>query len=118
VEIHVERDGSTIYVSLRGRLDVLSAEELRAAYGGWGGHQVRDFVVDLAGVEYMDSTGMGALLGLVRRAEEGGGQAYLHSTPPQVQSLFDLTHLHLVLPLYANREQAIARHQRDVQERQ
>ena len=62
--------GSVILVS--GEVDVSNADELRSALDGCLGSDVTDVTVDLAGVPYIDSTGIGVLVGAAHRAAEKG----------------------------------------------
>ena len=62
--------GSVILVS--GEVDVSNADELRSALDSCLGSDVTDVTVDLAGVPYIDSTGIGVLVGAAHRAAEKG----------------------------------------------
>lgn len=68
-----EKEGTVISVS--GEVDVSNAAELRAALdaglSGASGHEV---VVDLSDVPYIDSTGIGVLVGAAHRAAESGAR--------------------------------------------
>ena len=108
MELRIEREGSLTVLEPRGRLDILSADELRVGYEMLLDQGVVNFVVDLAGLRSVDSTGVGALLGLVKRAEALGGGVHFHSVPASIQAIFELTHLDLVLSLRASREEALA----------
>ncbi len=108
MQMRIERDGSTTHLAPRGRLDVLSADDFKIACDMLLDQGVTRFVLDLSGLQYMDSTGMGALLSLVKRAETAGGVVRLHTIPPPIESIFELTRLNLVLSLHATRDEAVA----------
>ena len=59
-------------VLVSGEVDVSNADELRSALDGRLGSDVTDVTVDLAGVPYIDSTGIGVLVGAAHRAAEKG----------------------------------------------
>lgn len=59
----VEQDNGRATVKLGGRFDFNSHREFRAAYENLlGKSDVREFVVDLGGVDYLDSSALGMLL--------------------------------------------------------
>jgi exopolysaccharide biosynthesis WecB/TagA/CpsF family protein/anti-anti-sigma factor len=59
----------------------------------------RPFVVDLAAVTQIDSTGLGALLGLIRRGWASGGPGVLCAPSEPVRRLLAVTRLERVLPI-------------------
>jgi anti-sigma B factor antagonist len=89
IESRTEGDG--IVLSLHGELDLTSApifeRELRAAESA---SPVR-LVVDLSGLEFMDSTGLRALLLARERAGGNGHRLTLRRGPRQVQRVLELT---------------------------
>ncbi len=87
-----ERAGWSV-LELVGQLDVATAPELRQAlqeaqYGG--GARV---VVDLTRVEFLDSFGLGVLVGGLKRARLQGGRFVLAGAGPRVQRIFEVTGL-------------------------
>lgn len=85
-------------VVLAGRLDVQTVsavrDRLHAAVDGGSGR----LVVDMSGVELMDATGLGVLVGTHRRAERAGRRVMLRGTPPRLRRLLRATRLERVLP--------------------
>jgi anti-sigma B factor antagonist len=67
--------------------------ELAAAVMGEGPAQV---VVDMAGVDFCDSTGMNVLLAALRRARERGGDLVLAGPRPAVRKILQVTGLESV----------------------
>ncbi len=56
-----------------------------------------DLVVDLRGVDAVDSTGLGLLVGAHRRAGRCGRQLVLRGVPPTLNRLLVMTRLHRIL---------------------
>ena len=50
-------------------------------------------VVDLGGMEFIDSTGLGVFVGALKRSREGGGELELRSLKPAARKIFDITGL-------------------------
>ena len=74
-----------------GDLDVYTVGSLRDAIGEVVEHDNPKVVVDLDSVPFMDSSGLGALMGGVRRRREAGGDLAIACTREQHLKLFTIT---------------------------
>lgn len=83
--------GGITVVALEGEVDLASAPTVKATLAELPADVTR-IVVDLSGVEYMDSTGLGVLIGVRRRLPDPSGIA-LAGTRTTVRALFELTGL-------------------------
>lgn len=86
----VERrtDGATLAV--KGELDIATAPRLRATVGDLMGQGVRHLEIDLDGVTFIDSSGMGALLWVSNRLGAVGGDlsaSHVHGPPARALEL-------------------------------
>ncbi len=95
--IEVPGDGERI-LAVTGDLDLSAVPQFRSALrglGATGGH----VVVDLTGVEVIDSVGIGLLLGARRRVVEAGGSFAVRCGPGRVARLLELTAVAEILGL-------------------
>jgi anti-sigma B factor antagonist len=105
----IETVGDAHVVVLRGEIDAFTAPslrgDLRRLVEETGALIV---VVDLEAVTFLDSSGLGALVGVFRRLRERGG--HLRIVPPRTAAsrIFELTGLDAVLELYPDREAALS----------
>ncbi|MBB2947903.1 anti-sigma B factor antagonist [Actinoplanes lutulentus] len=60
----------TATVSLQGEIDILTVEQLRVILGEAVASRPQEIVVDMAGVAFIDSTGLGALISGFQRARD------------------------------------------------
>ena len=65
-------------------------------------------LVDLEGIDHVDSTGLGELVGHLQRFEEQGRRLAFINPARRLRKLFELTRLDEVVPIYNDRAQAIA----------
>jgi anti-anti-sigma factor len=59
-------------------------------------------IIDLKGVEYVDSSGFGCFLSLSRAARNNYGVLKFANPEPKVSELFEILHLHTVFQIYAD----------------
>lgn len=95
-----DRDGWRV-LTARGQLDVATAPDFRqtlleAQYGGES-----RVVVDLEQIEFIDSMGLGVLIGGVKRARTHGGRLVLVCSRPRTLRLLELTGLDRVFDVVA-----------------
>jgi anti-sigma B factor antagonist len=65
-------------------------------------------VLDLQKVDFVDSTGLGVIVGLLKRTRSQGGDLRLVSTRPSLRKVLEMTALDHALPLAATVDDAIS----------
>jgi len=103
----VERDGWTV-VSVTGELDVATAPRLRNEIVRLASSGNTLVVLDLGGVDFIDSTGLGVVVGSLKRVRSLGGELALARAEPQVRRVFEITRLVDILPLHDTVDAALA----------
>jgi anti-sigma B factor antagonist len=68
----------------------------------------RFFVLDLSGISYMDSAGLGLLLSVYATVRNQGGDLKLLNVAPRVRELFKTTRLEHVFQIFEDENSAIA----------
>jgi anti-sigma B factor antagonist len=99
--------GHTV-LAVSGEVDVYTAPALRDRIADLldsGQHQL---VIDLGGVEFLDSTGLGVLVAGLNRAREVGGSLALVCPQERVLKLFRITGLDEVFTVYSTVDEALA----------
>ncbi len=66
------------------------------------------FLIDLKGVTFLDSSGLGALVRVMTVSQKEGGQTKLVHAGPQVRKLLEMTKLDSVFEIYDDMEKAVA----------
>jgi anti-sigma B factor antagonist len=85
-------------VVLEGALEVSTVPDARAVLHDAVDRGVADLVVDLSGVDVIDATGLGVLVGTHRRAQRAGRRLVLRGVPARIQRLLTVTRLSRVIP--------------------
>ena len=94
-----QRDGWTI-LHIVGEIDMASAPQVRqhAVALVADGHD--HLVIDLSGVDFCDSTGLGVLVAIVKRVRVAGGDFRLVSNDERFLALLEITRLNRVFDIY------------------
>jgi anti-sigma B factor antagonist len=58
-------------------------------------------IIDLAGVDYIDSAGLGVLLSQFARAQRNSFKYALTALSPRVLTIFQITHIDNTVPIFA-----------------
>lgn len=101
-------DVKTAVASISERLDLLTAADVKSTLQqavATGQHRL---VVDLHGVPFIDSSGLGALIGALKSARVAGGDMRIARAGPQVRYVLEITMLDRVLQCHATVEDALA----------
>jgi anti-sigma B factor antagonist len=78
-------------LALHGELDLASAPQLERELVDAPATDGKGLVIDLSGLEFMDSTGLHLLLAANQRSQENGQRRSLRPGPPAVHRVFELT---------------------------
>jgi anti-sigma B factor antagonist len=110
MELGVSREsvGGATVVSVRGEVDVYSAPALSENLSQLLEDGRTAIVVDLTEVAFLDSTGLGALIGARTATEEAGGRLAIVCTNDRILKLFTITGLDTVFRIHPSTSEAVA----------
>jgi len=109
LEIKVESsdEGEGYHVCrLAGEVDAYTVGEFREALAGID--DVRWLIIDLSEVPFMDSAGLGALIGGIRRVREAEGDVAVISTTASLNRLLHTTGFDRIVPVTESLDDALA----------
>ena len=106
LDITVRRERGVVIAAIKGEVDISTATQLRERLSGLadGGPTL---IVDLNRVTFIDSAGLGALVGAARRAAAHGGSLHAVCARPQTRMLLWLTGVDRRIPLAATVDGAL-----------
>jgi len=99
-------DSDVVILDLNGRLWILDLP-LRDLMAGLLGEGKRNFVLKIAEVDYMDSSGLGQLVSIWTSIKNKGGHMIILSPNQRIQRLFEITRLHTVFTILHSEEEAV-----------
>lgn len=104
VEPNEEGDGYHL-CRLSGEVDAYTVGEFRETLGGID--NVRWLIIDLSEVPFMDSAGLGALIGAIRRVRESEGDVAVVSNTAGLNKLLHTTGFDRIVPVTESLEEAL-----------
>ena len=95
-------------VTVRGEIDLYTAPRLRAGLANAVDAGHHHLVVDLDGIDFLDSTGVGVLVGALRKARMHDGSVRLVCNQERFLKIFRMTGLVKVFPIHTSLEDAVS----------
>ncbi len=106
VETRTADNGITV-VAPTGRLDVAGAPALKEAISEVVKNGPPRIVIDMEGVSFVDSTGLGSVISALKQVRGSQGEMRLAAPNQQARVVLELTTLDRVFPYYATVEEAL-----------
>ena len=89
-------------IAAKGRLNMVAAPQLRTTVDQAIAAGPRRIVLDLAETDFLDSSGLGALVGCLKSARQAGGDLRIANAGEQVLMVLKLTSIDRILSPYAS----------------
>jgi len=102
-----QQDGWAV-LAVTGEVDVATAPRLREQLIELVNDGQHRIVVDLEGVDFLDSTGLGVLVGALKRVRTCDGELALVCTESRILKVFEITGLTKVFPIHRSVDEAVA----------
>jgi anti-sigma B factor antagonist len=102
-----EAEGRTV-VSVAGEIDVYTAPRLREEITELVAAGTYDLVIDMSAVEFLDSTGLGVLVGGLKKVRAHDGSLPLVCNQDRLLKIFRITGLAKVFVIHDTAEAALA----------
>ena len=102
-----EVEGATI-IAVGGEIDVYTAPKLRDKITELVADGVYDIIVDMEAVEFLDSTGLGVLVGGLKKVRAHDGSLQLVCTQDRLLKIFRITGLAKVFVIHDSADAALA----------
>ena len=108
IKVNTRQLSEGVYaVEVQGEIDVYTSPRVKETINELieGSHY--NFVINLEGVRYIDSTGLGVLIGALKKVREHNGRIVLICTNPQIKKIFNITGLIKIFEIYKDEEEAL-----------
>lgn len=93
-------------LEISGRLDATNTWELKSKFPEYLS-QTNRFVLNLEGLEFIDSTGLGGIVSCLKSASESGGDVKIAMLQAKPRMVFEITRAHKIFDIYDEVNSAI-----------
>ncbi len=108
MRIERREDGSVTVLTIEGVIKLGESATTFSRYlEGLLEEGIQSVVIDLAGIDYVDSTGLGELVGYLQKYTERGRRLGLLNPQSRILNLLKLTQLDETFPIFDSLEQAV-----------
>lgn len=101
-------EGDFDVIEVAGEIDVYTAPRLREAIVGIVESGRTKLIVDVEKVDFLDSTGLGVLVGALKKVRATGGSLDIVCTHERIIKIFSITGLDKVFGLHRTIDEAVA----------
>ncbi len=99
-------DGKVLIISTPRRLTTENSDGLKKLLKNYVDQGRYNIVINLAGTEYLDSSGLGAIVSKIAQTRSNNGDIRLASVQEYVMNLLELTHINQIIKIFDTPEQA------------
>ncbi|SCI28560.1 MULTISPECIES: STAS domain-containing protein [unclassified Romboutsia] len=80
-------------ISLEGELDVSTSDKLKECLHSLADKEMLDMKINLENLDYIDSTGLGVMIGVLKKLKVGNKEIYIVNPKNNVRKIFNITGL-------------------------
>ncbi|MQA04143.1 MAG: anti-sigma factor antagonist [Streptosporangiales bacterium] len=107
LSLTTKAEGDRTVVEVVGEIDVYTAPKLREAFIDLVAQGAYHLVIDMEQVEFLDSTGLGVLVGGLKRVRAHDGTLRLVCSQERILKIFRVTGLTKVFPIHSSLADAL-----------
>ncbi|HBG23176.1 MAG TPA: hypothetical protein DDW83_07980 [Peptococcaceae bacterium] len=106
--LDLRRTGSIMIIKVCGEFDLAEADNCRRQIDEKvRAEGVKELLFDLEKVTFIDSSGLGVILGRYRKAKEKEGSVAISNVNPRILKILELSGITRLIPVYSNTSQAL-----------
>ncbi len=109
MQVEMRNDGNLAILRQTGSLNAAVIDPVRDEWFKWleGAQNVRNVILDLSAVEFIDSSGMGLLIAMLKRITPRGGDLKIAGLRKTVRMVFEITRTYKIFEIFDTVEEAV-----------
>ena len=107
MKLVIEKESSNLIIKLKGQLDLHTAQDFKNKVKKQLSNKINNIVLDLEAIDFIDSSGIGAILSLYKKIENKGGEVVIINMSPTLNRIFELSGVLKIIESYSSRRQAL-----------
>lgn len=105
--VSAELTGNILAVKVTGEFDIVAAEEFKFKVDSFlETHRAKSLFVDLGGVTFIDSSGLGAILGRYKKVDQLKGKMVIACPRIQVKKILSVSGIDKIVGIYSDKGSA------------
>ena len=101
----IEKEGVTVF-QVNGEININTSPDLKKLFEKQAAKKI---IVDMEKVTYVDSSGLATLVEMLKKTKIQGGSLGLASMPDKIKSLFEITKLDKLFPVFSSQQEAVTK---------
>lgn len=93
IQVVFDEDENKWNISPEGEIDIYTSPKFKQVVLDAFDKDEKDLLIDCEKLEYMDSTGLGSLIYILKKVKEKEYKIYIENIKPNIRKLFDITKL-------------------------
>lgn len=108
MNLEIKKMGDTLLVKIFGDFDLELADHCRREIDrNYEQEAVKNILFDLTGISFIDSSGLGVILGRYRKVKENEGKVVIASGDSRIMKILNLSGITRLIPVYPDTAQAL-----------
>ncbi|MDH7576255.1 MAG: anti-sigma F factor antagonist [Bacillota bacterium] len=108
MSLEIQKHCDALIVRVYGEFDLRAADHCRRDIDQKLKTQgAKHILFNLGGVTFIDSSGLGVILGRYRKVKENGGKVAISNVPPRVTRILELSGITRLIPVYSSESAAL-----------
>lgn len=108
MELELKQIRNTLLVRIKGEMDMVVAEKLRREIDKKiESKKFSNLVFNLEQVSFIDSSGLGVIIGRYKKISTGGGKMYIVGAQPSVRKILMFSGINKLVSMYNNEQDII-----------
>lgn len=107
LRIHHREEKGILILTPEGQLNAAEVPSFKKEWASFLQKEKIGIVIDCNSLEFVDSTGLGALIALLRKLEAKGGKLAFVGLSDEVANIFEITRMHKLFKVYPDLSSAL-----------
>ena len=107
MEIIQRQIDNIVLISVKGNMSATNIKSFKSFIEQFQKQELTRVVLNLKEVEMIDSSGIGAIVFLLKRLRPAGGDIKIASLNPQIERIFEITKLNRAMEVFSSPDEAV-----------
>ena len=107
MKLTCKKVSANLIVELNGNFDLHTAKYFKDEINRYLKKEIDNLVLDFKAIDFIDSSGIGAILSIYKKIEKKGGEIVIINISPTLKRIFELSGVLNIIEFYSSRVEAL-----------